>query len=88
MFRYPIQYCRSVALLQLSQHYSANHNLSTWRKTNMSSGDSFLKSRPNPVIKKLDTPEFRAIFKPELETIIEVFKSHNHEIRLAGGPVR
>lgn len=54
----------------------------------MSSGDSFLKSRPNPVIKKLDTPEFRAIFKPELETIIEVFKSHNHEIRLAGGPVR
>lgn len=52
------------------------------------SGDSILKTRPNPVIKTLDSPEFRAIFSPELETIIDVFKQHNHEIRLAGGPVR
>lgn len=54
----------------------------------MNSGDSFLKIRPNPIIKRLDTPEFNAIFSPELDVIIKVFKNYNHEIRLAGGPVR
>lgn len=54
----------------------------------MSGGDSILKTRENPIIKTLDTPEFHAIFSPELRVIIDVFKSHNHDLRLAGGPVR
>ena len=56
----------------------------------MSGGDSHQgpRTRPNPIIKKLDTPEFHSIFSPELRTIINVFKVYDHEIRLAGGPVR
>lgn len=56
----------------------------------MSGGDTNLnlKIRPDPVIAKLDTPEFHAIFSPELRVIIEIFQNYKHEIRLAGGPVR
>jgi tRNA nucleotidyltransferase (CCA-adding enzyme) len=37
---------------------------------------------------KLDTPEFRSLFTPELKQLTEVFKQYNHELRIAGGAVR
>ncbi|PIK52820.1 putative CCA tRNA nucleotidyltransferase 1, mitochondrial [Apostichopus japonicus] len=37
---------------------------------------------------KLDTPEFRNLFTPELSQLREVFQQNNYELRLAGGPVR
>lgn len=47
-----------------------------------------LKYRENPIVKKLDTPEFKSIFTPELETLVELFQKYNYEIRIAGGAVR
>ncbi|XP_062564049.1 CCA tRNA nucleotidyltransferase 1, mitochondrial [Armigeres subalbatus] len=45
-------------------------------------------ARTEPVIMKIDTPEFRSIFTKELEDLIELFKRHDFEIRVAGGAVR
>lgn len=45
-------------------------------------------SRADPVIKKLDSPEFRSVFTPELQTLVNLFKKYNYELRIAGGAVR
>ncbi|XP_019931854.3 CCA tRNA nucleotidyltransferase 1, mitochondrial isoform X1 [Aedes albopictus] len=45
-------------------------------------------ARPDPVVLKIDTPEFRSIFTKELEDLIDLFKRYNYEIRVAGGAVR
>ena len=37
---------------------------------------------------KLDTPEFHALFTPELNRLIELFQKHAYELRIAGGAVR
>lgn len=37
---------------------------------------------------KLDSPEFHALFTPQLEILIKVFKKHNHVLRITGGAVR
>lgn len=37
---------------------------------------------------KVDSPEFRNLFTPELRQLAEIFKQNNYELRLAGGPVR
>ncbi|CAG0917859.1 unnamed protein product [Notodromas monacha] len=37
---------------------------------------------------KIDTPEFRALFTPELNELSRLFLENGYEIRLAGGPVR
>lgn len=44
--------------------------------------------RSDPVIMKLDTPEFHSIFTPELDALTDLFKRYDHEIRVAGGAVR
>ncbi|CAG9766572.1 unnamed protein product [Ceutorhynchus assimilis] len=46
------------------------------------------KSRDNPVIMKLDSPEFHSIFTEELTTLVKLFEKYNHELRIAGGAVR
>jgi hypothetical protein len=44
---------------------------------------------PNhPVIMKVDTPEFKALFSPELKTVVSLFKDYGYELRIAGGAVR
>jgi len=42
----------------------------------------------NLVKMKLDTPEFHALFTPELKTLVSLFDKYKYEIRIAGGPVR
>ena len=37
---------------------------------------------------KLDTPEFHALFTPELNRLIKLFQKHAYELRIAGGAVR
>ena len=37
---------------------------------------------------KLDTPQFRALFTPELVKLTELFKTYGYELRIAGGAVR
>lgn len=37
---------------------------------------------------KLDTPQFQAIFTPELHALVDLFKKYGYEIRIAGGAVR
>lgn len=46
------------------------------------------KMRDNPAVKKIDTPEFRSIFTEELNTLVDLFKKYNYELRIAGGAVR
>ncbi|XP_015585254.1 CCA tRNA nucleotidyltransferase 1, mitochondrial isoform X2 [Cephus cinctus] len=46
------------------------------------------RCRSDPLIMKLDTPEFHSIFTPELNTLSDIFKKYNYEIRVAGGAVR
>jgi tRNA nucleotidyltransferase (CCA-adding enzyme) len=37
---------------------------------------------------KIDTPEFKALFSPELRTLAFLFKEYGYELRIAGGAVR
>lgn len=50
--------------------------------------DNVPPHRENPIIVKLNTPEFHSIFTPELRILVDLFQKHNHEIRVAGGAVR
>lgn len=89
MFRHLLQLRSLVHHKPVLRLSSTNQEKGTWRKTKMSGGDSLkVKIRENPVITKLDSPQFHAIFSPELRVIIETFKKYGFEIRLAGGPVR
>lgn len=45
-------------------------------------------TRANPLVKRLQSNEFRSIFTNELETLIDLFRRYNYELRLAGGAVR
>uniref|UniRef100_A0A182NRH5 Poly A polymerase head domain-containing protein n=1 Tax=Anopheles dirus TaxID=7168 RepID=A0A182NRH5_9DIPT len=45
-------------------------------------------ARPDPVVMKIDSPEFHSIFTQELNDLIALFKRYNYEIRIAGGAVR
>lgn len=42
----------------------------------------------NLVTMKLETSNFKEIFTPELNTLIELFNKYGHELRIAGGAVR
>ena len=37
---------------------------------------------------KLDIPQFKSLFTPELTRLVSIFKKHDHELRIAGGAVR
>lgn len=45
-------------------------------------------SRTDPVIMTLNSPEFQSIFTPELQSLTDLFKKYNYELRIAGGAVR
>lgn len=47
-----------------------------------------LKYREDPVIMRLDTPQFKSIFTDNLLKLHEIFQRYNYEIRIAGGAVR
>lgn len=49
---------------------------------------SEIVSKPNLITMKLDSPEFHSIFTPELHILVELFKKHDYELRIAGGAVR
>lgn len=71
------------------RNYMSCYNLSRAYKTWVATmGDEIPLSRPDPVIKKLDNPLFHSIFTPELNTLAQIFKKHNHELKIAGGAVR
>ena len=40
------------------------------------------------VTSKVDTPEYHGLFTVDLNYLVKLFKSHNYEIRIAGGAVR
>lgn len=46
------------------------------------------KHRENPVVTKLDTPEFKSLFTPEFNKLVNLFDKYKYEIRIAGGAVR
>lgn len=50
--------------------------------------DVNLKSRENPVVLKLDSPEFKSIFSQEVDDLKKLFDKYGFEIRIAGGAVR
>ncbi|XP_077496346.1 CCA tRNA nucleotidyltransferase 1, mitochondrial [Amblyomma americanum] len=45
-------------------------------------------NRPLLRTMKLDSPQFRALFTPEVKELVDIFKRHGHELRIAGGAVR
>ncbi|XP_058454185.1 CCA tRNA nucleotidyltransferase 1, mitochondrial [Malaya genurostris] len=67
----------------------SQQNISKWSdfitKRRMEAGAI---ARPNPIVMKIDSPEFHSIFTRELRDLIALFKRYNHEIRIAGGAVR
>ncbi|CRK98758.1 CLUMA_CG012009, isoform B [Clunio marinus] len=50
--------------------------------------DPNVKVRENPVVFKLENDLFKSIFTPELNRLVDLFKKHGYEIRIAGGAVR
>lgn len=46
------------------------------------------KCREDPVVMKLDTPEFHNIFSNEVLDLKKIFDKYQYEIRIAGGAVR
>lgn len=50
--------------------------------------DMDLKCRDDPVVLKLNTPEFQSIFTQEVLDLKKIFDKYNYEIRIAGGAVR
>ncbi|XP_039758121.1 CCA tRNA nucleotidyltransferase 1, mitochondrial isoform X2 [Pararge aegeria] len=46
------------------------------------------KFREDPIVLKLDTPEFKNIFTQEVLDLKKLFDKYNYEIRIAGGAVR
>uniref|UniRef100_A0A0R3RZX7 PolyA_pol domain-containing protein n=1 Tax=Elaeophora elaphi TaxID=1147741 RepID=A0A0R3RZX7_9BILA len=41
-----------------------------------------------PVVQKIDTPQFKALFTPELVKLNDLFRKNNFQLRMAGGAVR
>lgn len=65
--------------------YKSTHEL--WKRVRMTE-EPLPPSRANPVIAKLDSPEFLSVFTPELKSLIGLFEKYNYELRIAGGAVR
>ncbi|KAG5890206.1 hypothetical protein JTB14_028748 [Gonioctena quinquepunctata] len=85
---------RSKSLLKgstyfLKRLYATNLiNLTKEERINVLKKMALPNSRENPVIMKLDTPEFKSIFNDELQSLVSIFKEYGYEIRIAGGAVR
>lgn len=47
-----------------------------------------LKWRTDPVIKVLDTPQFKSILQKNVLDLAMVFEKYNYDLRIAGGAVR
>lgn len=50
--------------------------------------DKELNVRADPVVKKIDSNEFKSIFTENLKFLISLFDKHKYELRIAGGAVR
>lgn len=46
------------------------------------------KTREDPIIMKLSSPEFHSIFTEDLKSLVTLFEKYGYEIRVAGGAVR
>uniref|UniRef100_A0A1A9X1T7 Poly A polymerase head domain-containing protein n=1 Tax=Glossina brevipalpis TaxID=37001 RepID=A0A1A9X1T7_9MUSC len=57
-------------------------------KSNSQLTGGLTKMRANPIVMKLNTPEFRSVFTDELQTLVDLFCKYNYELRIAGGAVR
>lgn len=49
---------------------------------------TFTNSEEPATNMKLNSPEFKNLFTPELSQLREIFEQNNFKLRLAGGPVR
>lgn len=50
--------------------------------------DKELNSRTDPVVKKIQSNEFKSIFDDNLNDLINLFDKYKYELRIAGGAVR
>lgn len=50
--------------------------------------DKMLNPRPDPVLKKINSNEFKSIFDENLHQLIGLFDKYKYELRIAGGAVR
>ncbi|RZB39882.1 PolyA pol domain containing protein [Asbolus verrucosus] len=72
----------------LKQRYCKLVHLSKAERVEFLRRMALPKARENPVIFKLDTPDFRSLFTDELKSLASLFKEYGYEIRIAGGAVR
>ncbi|KAJ8674279.1 hypothetical protein QAD02_005541 [Eretmocerus hayati] len=78
---------RSHEILSSLKIFKRSITSNKWLKRKMGN-EKLPPHRSNPIIKKLETPEFKSIFTPELEELSRLFKKYNFELRVAGGAVR
>ncbi|KAL0106527.1 hypothetical protein PUN28_016314 [Cardiocondyla obscurior] len=65
--------------------YGVTSHEKVWKASRMS---DVPLSRIDPVVMKLDSPEFHSIFTPELKVLSDLFNKYNYKLRIAGGAVR
>lgn len=86
--RYTSNKLRRVYLIELNNNNTILINQRFYAKRVRSTMDINLKCREDPIVIKLDSPEFKNIFTPEVIDLKKLFDKYNFEIRIAGGAVR
>ncbi|CAG5121142.1 unnamed protein product [Candidula unifasciata] len=72
----------------LKGHYFACRDLPQTPVLYIGRSSSEILLRPTLITMKLESPEFRSIFTPELQLLIDLFRKYDYELRIAGGAVR
>ncbi|KAG7201080.1 hypothetical protein KM043_017623 [Ampulex compressa] len=47
-----------------------------------------MASRSEPVVTRLNSPQFQSLFTPELNILADLFRKNGYELRIVGGAVR
>lgn len=82
---------RLVALWRLFSHprvATFTKNKAFQFHVEFSSFTKFKRPESNLITMKLDSPQFRAVFTPEVNMLSELFQKYSYELRIAGGAVR
>lgn len=79
--------CCSHIYVQVHREVRYKATYEAWKRVRMAD-EPLPPSRADPVIVKLNSPEFLSIFTPELTALVDLFKKYDYELRVAGGAVR
>lgn len=83
--------CFVMKLTRLLKFFNAKilcHNYSFPNIFKYSTLEHFKRAESKLITMKVETPQFRAIFTPEINMLLELFKKYGYGLRMAGGAVR